>query len=76
MAKKGLTLDEKRAMIKALFNSRNEPVEVAEVKVDKVEQAPVEEQIDEGEEAERLHVKRKRRHKDRNPGRMNRRGRR
>lgn len=74
MSKKGLTLDEKRAMIKALFNSRNQTEEVAaEVKQ---EHAPKEEQIDEEEEAERVHVKRKARYKKQQQGRIRPRGRR
>lgn len=70
--KKGLTLDERREMIKALFKSRNQPVE--EFVEEQV--APVEEQLDEEEEAEREHVKRKQRYKKKQEGRLRPRGRR
>lgn len=69
MTKKGLTLDEKRAMIQALFKGK-------EVVPEEAKPAPVSEQVDEEEEAERLHVKRKQRYKRQQQGRLRPRGRR
>lgn len=73
MAKKGLTLDEKRAMIKALFNSRNAPEE--EVVVDPTPAKPPKRAIlDEDEVLERELVKRKARDKKRKSGYLRPRG--
>ena len=77
MAKKGLTLEEKRAMIQALFNSRNQPVEdVSEAPKEQVKAAPKAEQNDEEEEVEKEYLKKKNRYKKQQQGRLRPRGRR
>jgi hypothetical protein len=70
---KGLTLDERRAMILAMFKDSKAPKEAV---TEKQELAPVEEQVDEEEELEREHVKRKQRHKKKQQGKIRPRGRR
>lgn len=69
MAKKGLTLDEKRAMITALFKGRNTEEEVVVEK-----RADIPPEIDEEEVIEKIHVKRKARHKKSQEGRIRPRG--
>lgn len=71
MSKKGLTLEEKREMIRALFKSKDQTVEET---VDA--EAPRESELDEEEEAERTLVKRKNRYKKQQQGRLRPRGRR
>lgn len=73
MAKKGLTLDEKRAMIKALFNSRNQPEEPIADPVPA--KAPKRAVLDEDEVLEREMVKRKARDKKKKSGHLRPRGR-
>lgn len=71
---KGLTLDERRAMILAMFkDGKKQAAESTEVH--KKEIAHGEEQIDEEEELEREHVKRKQRHKKKQQGKIRPRGR-
>ena len=74
---KGLTLDERRAMILAMFKGSKQQAAAPEHKEQyKQELAPIEEQVDDEEELEREHVKRKQRHKKKQQGKIRPRGRR
>jgi hypothetical protein len=64
---KGLTLDERRAMILAMFKDSKKPKGAV---VEEQELAPVEEQEEDEEELEREYTKRKHRHKKKQQGKI------
>ena len=70
MAKKGLTLDEKREMIKALFRNKDAPIIEEEV----IQKAPRRTELDEDEVLEKELVRRKARDKKKREGRKQPRG--